>query len=167
MIFESDEDFEYEKIWQPLVLEDLKRYNIQAVLVDRYEEINELVAEIYRRFISRYVFVSTAAHSFDPWGEGAVTEFAEKLGSLLIQKDVRIVTGAGLGSGNAILGGSIVAISKNNEKRVDDSLIIRPFPQFVDDPETREAMWDEYRRDMIGRAGIVIFLFGNKYDSFN
>lgn len=163
--FANDEDFEYEKAKQILVLEDLKLYNIQAILVDEYSEIDEIIAEIYRRFKSRYVFVSTSAYDYAPWGEAAVNAFMEKLGSLLLQRDMRLVTGVGLGTGNAMLGGAIVAISKDSQKKIEEALVLRPFPQFVDNPEVREKVWDDYRRDMIGRAGIAIFLFGNKLTS--
>lgn len=160
--FKTEEDFEYEKVRQILVLEDLKRFNVQAIIVDEYHEIDDIITALYRRHLNRYVFISTSAHDYDPWGEAQVHSFMEKLGSLLIERDMRLVTGVGLGTGNAFLGGAIVSISNSADKKIDEQLLIRPFPQFVDDPDTREEVWDAYRRDMISRAGVALFLFGNK-----
>lgn len=160
--FKKIEDYEYEKRKQDLVLEDLKRFNIHAVVVDEFREIDEIIEGIYRKFLFRHVFVSTSAHDYTPWGEGSVTSFMEKLGSLLVDRDMKLVTGVGLGAGNAVLGGAIVGVSRDPSKKIDDYLIIRPFPQYVDDPSKRDAIWHSYREDMIGRAGIGIFLFGNK-----
>lgn len=159
---EDADELEYAKNRQAIVLEDLKRYNIESVLVDSYDQVPRVVSEIYRRFVQNSIFVSTSAHDYSPWGEQHVHSFMEKLGGLLIERNLKVVSGVGVGAGNALLGGSILSLSRNPEKRFDDNLIVRPFPQFPNDPDEREALWDSYRRDMIARAGIAIFLFGNK-----
>ena len=50
-----------------------------------------------------------------------------------------------------------------NKKRVnEDRLLLRPFPQGIMDDSTRQTLWKKYREDMISRAGVSVFLFGNK-----
>jgi hypothetical protein len=160
--FDCDEDFDYEKNKQSLLLEDLRRFNINPVIVDTYEEIDKIIEEIYRKFVSKYVFVSTSAADFSPWGESSVTKFMAKLGALITERGFRIVTGVGLGTGNAVMDGAIVAITSDAQKRLNEHILIRPFPHYAVAPEHREKAWHSYREDMIGRAGIAIFLFGNK-----
>lgn len=158
----AENDFEYARVKQSLVLEDLRRFNINAVLVDEYSEITEILTELYRRHRSRYVFVSTAAADFSPWGEQQVMGFMAKLGKLIAQQGFRLVSGVGLGTGSALLGGALYEISGDVRKKLDHDLIIRPFPQHFPDEEERARHWAAYRKEMIGRAGIALFLFGNK-----
>jgi hypothetical protein len=48
--------------------------------------------------------------------------------------------------------------------RIEDALVLRPFPQ-ADDASQLEALWEAYRREIVSRAGIAIFLFGNKEEN--
>ena len=160
--YADKEEFEYERMRQSLIIQDLKRFNINAIMIDDYSETNEIIAELYRRHVSKYVFVSSSAEDFSPWGEDDVTRFMSKLGSMIVDQGFRLVTGVGLGTGNAVMGGAIVAISSDSEKKLDHDIVIRPFPQHIDDVLARAEMWENYRKDMIGRVGIALFLFGNK-----
>ncbi len=159
---ESDEDFRLALTRQRLMIEDLKRFNIHAILVDEYEEITEALREVARRFRMRTTFVSASASEFSPWGEDAVTGFMRKLGSLLVENSLRISTGLGLGVGNALFTGALEEVYRNLDRQVDDHLLVRPFPQFVEDKDEREKLWKTYRDDFIPSAGMAIFLFGNK-----
>ncbi len=159
---ESDEDFRLALTRQRLMIEDLKRFNIHAILVDEYEEITEALREVARRFRMRTIFVSASASEFSPWGEDAVTGFMRKLGSLLVENSLRISTGLGLGVGNALFTGALEEVYRNLDRQVDDHLLVRPFPQFVEDKDEREKLWKTYRDDFIPSAGMAIFLFGNK-----
>lgn len=44
----------------------------------------------------------------------------------------------------------------------ENRLLLRPFPQGIEDDNTRKILWKKYREDMISRSGVSIFLFGNK-----
>lgn len=163
--FKSQEEFEYEKTKQVLVLEDLRRFNINSIMVDSYSEVDDILNELYRRHISKNVFVSTSAHDFSPWGEQQVQAFVSKLGRLITERGFRIVTGVGLGTGNALMSGAALAIVSNPAKRLSDDILIRPFPQFVEDQSERESLWTAWRTDMMSRVGLAVFLFGNKQTS--
>ncbi len=159
---ESEEDFELALTRQRLMIEDLKRFNVQAILLDEYEEITEALREVARRFRMRTVFISSSAADFQPWGEQDVIGFMRKLGSLLVENSLRISTGLGLGVGNALFTGALEEIYSSVERQIDDHLLVRPFPQYVADRAKREELWHKYRSDFIPSAGTALFLFGNK-----
>jgi Sir2- and TIR-associating SLOG family/SIR2-like domain len=81
---ESDRQFANACTRQALVLEDLKRFNIRALLVDEYAEITEILNELVRRYRRQTVFIAAAAASFEPWSEEKVTEFMRRLGAALV-----------------------------------------------------------------------------------
>lgn len=159
---ESEADFEYGKIRQALVLEDLKRFNIRPLLVDEFSEITHILSEIERQYRSRTIFVSASASDFAPWGETAVTSFMRTLGSALISAKFRVATGMGLGVGNALFTGALEAIYAEGQGHIEDRMLMRPFPQYISDEGKRKEVWENYRQDIISSAGIALFLFGNK-----
>jgi NAD-dependent SIR2 family protein deacetylase len=159
---ETEDEFEYAKIRQSLIIEDLLRFNIKAVLVDEYSEITEIFSELHRRYRSRIVFISASASNFEPWGQDHVTEFMRELGSELVSRGMIIATGLGLGVGNALFTGALERVVGAHLGAVEDYLIARPFPQAIDDENARQRAWAAYREDIIGRTGIAVFLFGNK-----
>lgn len=159
---ESEAEFEYGKIRQALVLEDLKRFNIHPLLVDEYSEITDILAEIERQYRSRTIFVSSSASDFAPWGEPAVTSFMRALGSALISAKLRVAIGMGLGVGNALFTGALEAVYVDRQGHIEDRMLMRPFPQYISDEAKRTEIWEAYRQDIISSAGIALFLFGNK-----
>ncbi len=158
---DDDASFEHARVRQRLVLADLERYNIKSVLIEKYEEVTEILRELARRYRSRTTFVSSSAADFNPWGEVAVTEFMRALGTELIRSNVRVATGLGLGVGNALFTGAVEQVLRSRNGHIEDWIVVRPFPQAI--PEVQRAqLWDRYRKDIIGAAGISLFLFGNK-----
>ena len=93
---ESGDEFDHARIRQLLVIEDLKRFNVKAIIVEEYSEITDILAELDRRYRAQSVFVSSAASNFEPWGETAVTAFMAELGAALVKNGLRVVTGVGL-----------------------------------------------------------------------
>ncbi|UVO28337.1 SIR2 family protein [Bradyrhizobium arachidis] len=160
MTGESDEHFAHHLARQKHVIEDLKRFNIKVLLVDEYSEITEVLTALVNRYRRRTVFIGASAFNFDPWGQAAVSEFAEELGRALIADGTRIATGLGAGIGDAVFTGALREIMRTKLK-IDDTLVLRPFPQ-TGDASSLPALWDEYRREILSQAGIALFLFGNK-----
>lgn len=158
---ESDADFEHYRVRQTLVLEDLKRFNVKALLIDDYREITELLTELVKRYRRRTVFISASASSFDPWGKDAVDAFAQELGRALVADGTRIATGLGFGIGDAIFTGALREVMQTRDRNIEDALVLRPFPQ-SGDPAGLPALWEAYRQEIISHAGIALFIFGNK-----
>ncbi len=161
---ESDAHFAHAKVRQLLVVEDLKRFNISAVLVDNYRDITKILTEIERRYRRATVFVSASAADHAPWGEEQVTQFMRALGKRLAADGRRISTGLGWGVGNALFTGAAEQALTKPVRHIEDVITARPFPQAIANADDRARTWEAFRRDLIGRAGIAVFLFGNKED---
>lgn len=163
--YESEADYDYAKRKQELFMGDLKRYSIKPLMIDDYSEITDILKEINRRLNHNNVFVSGSAYEYSEYSEDekAATDFIQSLSQRLIQKGFNIISGFGLGVGSAVIYGALQEIYMKNQRINDERLLLRPFPQ----GEDYKAMWKEYREDMISRAGVSIFIFGNKYDAEN
>lgn len=155
-------DYKYKKKKFSLFIKDLKRYNIEVLLIDEYSEITTILQEISQRLNRNNIFISGSAAQYDKYDEKEAIEFITMLSKKLIEKGYNIISGFGLGVGSAVIIGALEKIYMKGQTIDDGRLLLRPFPQDIADDETRETLWHKYREDMISRAGISIFLFGNK-----
>ncbi|MCZ8227527.1 MAG: hypothetical protein O9249_00170, partial [Burkholderiaceae bacterium] len=130
--------------------------------IDEYEDVTETLKAIEYFYRRKSIFVAGSAEDFSPWGEPAVTDFFRALGVMLVDSNFRIVSGFGLGVGNALISGAIDRAYSNGNYHLDDFLDVRPFPRTISDVTRRTEVWDAYRRDLLSLPGIAIFLFGNK-----
>lgn len=162
---EGKANHEYEVRRLELRMQDLKRYGTLTVLVDDYGEIQELLLELNRISHQREVFISGSAYDYSPLGEEIIQDLSRALGRELIQNNLNIISGFGLGIGERVLVGAMEAIYSGEATAIDDRILIRPFPQSYPIGVSREEMWEKYRQDMIGQAGHVVFIAGNKLDS--
>lgn len=159
---ENKEDFIYAKIKQELKIDDLIRYGIHAVMIKEYTEITEILAEIEKRIKRRNIFVSGAAHDYSPYNELDAKDLIHSLSYKLAQDEYKIVSGYGLGIGSVVINGALDFKLNSNYRNLDDLLILRPFPQIQSGTKSISEVWTEYRNEMISKAGIAIFVFGNK-----
>lgn len=155
---DKDGDLAYRLVRQQHFIRDLGRYNIRAVMVDEYDQITEILRHVESRYKSRTIFVSGAAHDYGPVGEQAVLQFVHQLGTQMVARDFRMVTGLGLGIGSTLLDGALQQIYRVQRTSLRDQVIIRPFPQSA----AAQQLWSDYRRDMLSYAGMAIFMYGNK-----
>lgn len=160
---ENEEEFSYRKIKQELKIEDLKRYGIQAILIENYDKITEILKKIEENINKRKIFVSGSATEFtEPWNKEKAEDLVYSLAQTLIKKDYIIYSGFGNGIGSSVINGALDEIYKNKYKNINDYLCLRPFPQNISDPKKRKELFTKYREDIIKDIGITIFLFGNK-----
>lgn len=162
--YADDEIFKYNLRKQELMIGDLKRYKIKALLVDDFSEITAILKEVERRYIKKTVFISGSAEVYGEWDRNQAQSFIHSLSKGIIAEGFRIVNGFGWGVGSAVINGSLEAIYEKPERRSEDQLIIKPFPQFKTGEKELNVLWEEYRQRMISLAGIAIFMFGNKND---
>lgn len=141
-------------------LDDLRRYNIQPVLIDGYDEIPKLLAELNRRSHIRDVFISGSAHDFSPMGEDPFKELCRLLGEQLIKQKCNVVSGFGLGVGDMVIVGAMSVLKRNDDERLQ----LWPFPQQVPTGTDRAEFWTDYRRRMLSEAGVCVVVAGNKVD---
>ncbi len=160
--FETDAEYQHASTKQKLVISDLRRFNIKVLLVEEYAEIPAILQSIERAFSRRTVFISGSASNFGKWTQIDTESALSSLSGALIDQGYKIVTGVGLGIGNAVISGAISETYRKGDRHIEDSIIMRPFPQFIENKDEREATWEQYRKELIGNAGIALFIMGNK-----
>ncbi|SFW11787.1 SIR2 family protein [Chitinophaga sancti] len=159
---EDEEIYKYRIRKQNLMINDLKRYKIETLLVERFEDITEVLTEIERRYRMKTIFISGSAEEYGSWDKNRSQGFIHLLSKRIILENYRIVNGFGWGVGSAVINGALEAIYEKPEKYSESQLIMRPFPQFKTGTTELPALWEDYRQKMISMAGISIIIFGNK-----
>ena len=162
---EDADDYAYRKAKQSLVIDDLMRYGIQAVLIDSYSKIPSILREIEIRCNLQNVFLSGSMTSDNSkWTKSDAMEFATQISLQLVSWKYCIVSGYGLGIGSAVITGALAAIKDKQYMHVDEYLKLYPFPQ-PKPGEDIKALWSYYRQEMLHDCGIAVFMFGNKPDA--
>ena len=154
----SQEDGDYQCKRFEHWLADLHRYNIQPILIERYDEVPGILAELNRRSHLRDVFISGSAADFAPLGKDKFNQLCCLLGAELIRHDFNIISGFGLGVGDMVIVGAMQSLHRNDDERLQ----LWPFPQTVPTGTDRATLWRQYRERMIANAGACIVLAGNK-----
>ncbi|WP_459211399.1 SIR2 family protein [Aquimarina rhabdastrellae] len=160
-------DYNYQSRKQALMIGDLKRYGIQALEIEDYTQITDILKEIENRFRKKTVFISGSAEVYGDWDRNEAQTFIHNLSKEVISNGFRIVNGFGWGIGSAVINGALDAIYKRPDKHSEGQLIIKPFPQFKTGDKELPILWEEYRQRMMKFAGISIFIFGNKLGNQN
>ncbi len=161
---DDEEIFKYNLRKQELMINDLMRYKIKAILVEEYSDITEILKEIERRYRKKTVFISGSAEEYGVWNRNEAQSFIHSLSKSIVSAGFRIVNGFGWGVGSAVINGALEAVYERPDRYSEDQLIMRPFPQFETGDKKLPDLWEEYRQRMISLAGIAIFIFGNKND---
>ncbi|HEY4208791.1 MAG TPA: hypothetical protein VGM31_18315 [Puia sp.] len=106
------------------------------------------------------VFISGSAYEYGSFGDLG-KPFVKDLTRTLLKNNFRIISGFGLGIGSSVVEGALDEVYTGKKESVTDHLLLYPFP--IPSPSRDMADIDDcYRKDMISRAGVVIFVFGNK-----
>lgn len=164
---EKPEEFAYRKAKQDLIVDDLKRYGIQAVLLNSYSEIPEIFKEIERQCNLNNIFIS-GSMSFDneEWPMDLAKKFSTDLAQGLVAEGKCITSGYGLGIGSSIITGVLNEVRKKKYAHFDEYLKLYPFPQ-PSPGEDFKKLWHDYRQEILKNCGVVVFVFGNKADKDN
>lgn len=162
--FKTEADYNYAEIQHQLKIKDLRRYSINALLIDDYAQITEVLIAIQKKVLRSNIFISGAAKIYDPRSEKEALSFVHKLSYRISSKAFKIVSGVGYGIGSAVINGATEFVFSTKYRHLDDALILRPFPQVVTGTKSKEQRNLEYRNEMMKHAGIALFIFGNKDD---
>lgn len=156
--------FEYRRRQQDYFVKDLARIGIHALMVDEYSEVTRILRAVEARYRSRTVFISGSAHEFGAWAPDAAGRFIEAISAGLVSKAFNVVTGFGLGVGPSVIAGALQEILAHPRVHSQSQLQAFPFPVDDGSAPSRRAIYRSHREAMISKAGIAIFLFGNKRD---
>lgn len=162
--YSTEADFNYAQIQHQLKIKDLKRYSINALLVDDYSQITETLSAIQKKVLRSNIFISGAAKIYDPRTEKEVFSFVHKLSYTIASKSYKIVSGVGLGIGGVVITGALDYLFSTNYRHLDNALVLRPFPIDLAGKKGEEDRNLEYRKEMMEHAGIALFIYGNKDD---
>jgi Sir2- and TIR-associating SLOG family/SIR2-like domain len=143
-------------------IEDLKTYGIRTVLVDEYSHITDILRHLSLRVHRKNVFISGSAHDYAPIGQDRALRLLRRLGAAIIDAGFNLVSGMGLGVGDAVAMGAIEAVYRQDGSHLDERTILRPFPQTEPTVDKRETIWTRYREEMLSLARSAIIVFGNK-----
>ena len=160
-IQDTDEDYEYKKARQELQIEDLNRYGIFTYLVNKYDEITEILSTLVDRFRRKTIFISGSAYSYSAYSQETGENFIHKLSFELSKNGYHIVNGYGKGVGEFVLNG-VADYCLTHKSKINDFLTLMPFPQNSSLGIDLDKLYKENREQMIENCGIAIFLFGNK-----
>lgn len=159
----NESDYLNDEIRQKLRIEDLKRYGIETVLLDSYDEIPIILSQIEKLHLNNSIFISGSISSYDDfWTESKVNTLCYRLSKELVSQDYKVASGFGLGIGSSIINGALDEIYRSKFKHINEHLSLHPFPQVSDGEMNLKEMWFTYRQSIISESGICIFLFGNK-----
>jgi hypothetical protein len=145
-----------------------KYFKIKTIFITEWNELKEIFAEVNAKVRKKNIFISGAFEMVEfeykeLQNEEAARQFVIDLSYELIANDFKIINGFGLGVGPAVLEGAMTRIYE--DKLVPSEFLeMVPFPYATKDKDRRERIYLENRKNMLEKAGQVIFLFGNKYD---
>jgi hypothetical protein len=155
-------EYEYQRRKLELRINDLSRYQIQAVMIDKYEDVTEILRELNHRAHLKHVFVSGSAHNCDPLGKDRLDNLCLKLGREIIKRGSTLVSGFGLGVGGAVALGGLELVYADNFPINRVSFF--PFPQQEPTGTTADAFRSQYRRSILSNAGFAVYISGNRFD---
>lgn len=158
-------DFQYRCRQQDYFAKDLARIGIQALMVEDYSDVTRILQAVESRYRTRTVFISGSAHDFQPWQSDSASRFIESLSGELVSNGLTVVTGFGVGVGPSVIAGAFQKILAHPKRYSQNQLQAFPFPMRSESDLGKSALFKRYREGMIYKAGIAIFLFGNKRDA--
>ena len=159
---EEQADFEYRQRKEKLFAGELLRVGIKTTYIDEYTDITKILKSIENKHKKRTVFISGAAHNYEPWKQDQSERFVYELSRAINKEKFRVISGFGLGIGSAVISGVLEQTIMDGNRLDNDQLVLRPFPQTQSGEKPLKELWHEYRHAMLDHAGIAIFLFGNK-----
>jgi hypothetical protein len=151
----------YQKARHAHWVSDMHRYGINCVEVDTFEEIDEILLAIEAAVSRRSVFVSGSyPENLRDAARDRIEEVATRVGHILGEKGLRLVSGFGLTVGSAVMAGVLSRMYTDDVPALDNRLFLRPFPQKIPDGFEPGGFRRRYREDMIQQAGICVFVGG-------
>lgn len=145
---------------QTLFIKDLKyRYGIESLLVDHFDDIPQVLEEIYAESTAKNVFISGSFYQMDSKSFAFADELSAQLTRALLEEGYNIYTGIGKGLGALITGYAheYLATHEISTYEANKRLVMRPYPFHL---KLTESQKEEFRKHMQSDCSAAIFLFG-------
>jgi hypothetical protein len=140
-------------------IEDIeRRYHIRVLLVDDYNDILDVLAELNARIRNRRVFISGAFGSHSSGVEEYSHKISHDLSYHLLNSNYRIVNGIGRRFGTHLIGYANEHLAKQGIKDVEKHLIVKPFVGIGKGSQEEKK---RLREEVIGKCGAAIYVFGD------
>jgi hypothetical protein len=159
---EAETQCAYDRLKLNYKIKDLKRYSIQALIIDDYDEVTDVLKQLNQKTIRKNIFISGAVVDYGTWGKERTDDFVFQLSKRIAEKRYRIITGFGLGVSSSIINGALTYLYTTKYQHLDEVIMMMPFPQNVPYGVDIKSVWTDYRKEIITKAGLSIFMFGNK-----
>lgn len=162
---EDENDFLYKENRQNHYINDMQSYGLNVVLVDSYDEIENILREISIRVHLKDILVSGAYEEANTLSKNRISPFATSLAQKLIEEDFRIITGYGKNLGSDVVAGAFLGCCNVGiqPKDFNENVILSPFPYKLPDSSNRSAIYTSLRENMVSKTRISIFICGEKY----
>lgn len=139
-------------------IDDLEtRYHLRVLLVDKYDDIPNIIHELNERICAKRVFISGAFGTYERKIEEYSHSLSKELSAVLLDNDYRIINGIGRRFGTHLIGYANEHLAKQGIKDIEKHLIIKPF---VGNQRGVAKTKLHQREKMIGQCGSAIFVFG-------
>ena len=163
-ILKEPDESEYQRKKFKLVIDDLRRYNIQTVVIQDFKEVVEILKDIEKVYYRNNIFISGSyRQTTEEFPEDRLMDLATQIGERVISSGYNITSGMGRNIGFSVIGGAISELYKSNKQyEFYQRLNLYPFPRTIKDDT--EEFYSKYRSDLIRRCGFCIFLAGNRSD---
>lgn len=147
---------------QEIRVNSLKLYGLNAIWINDYPEITEILHEIEIRYLRSTILISGSAEEYARLDQDSGRIFIHDLSKAISAAGYKIVSGFGLGVGSSVINGVLDNMTYQKNLNLDNYLILRPFPQYQTGIREKKELWTQYRHNFIPLAGIAVFIFGNK-----
>lgn len=147
---------------QEIKANSLKTYGLNAIWIEDYSEITEILKEIKARYLRNTILISGSAEIYGNFGEAKAGDLLHNLSKSISSSGYKILSGFGWGVGSAVINGVLDNMKTEKNQDLNNYLILRPFPQYQTGQQNLSQLWTEYRNNFIPLAGIAIFVFGNR-----
>ena len=165
----DDDDYNYKKRRESHYVKDMNSYGIDVVLLDSYDEIEEILAKIAFRVNIDNVFISGAYEDNSNNAQNRISPTARLIAESLIKRGYKIYTGYGKNLGADIVTGAFTGCASTGIKVKDfnDNVFLFPFPYNLPCNVDRAELYTTLRKNIISRTSISIFICGEKEDNGN
>lgn len=166
---DDQDDYKYKKKRETHYVKDMNSYGIEVVLIDSYDEIDEILAKIAFRVNIKNVFISGAYEDKSNNVKNRISPVAKLLAENLIRKGYKIYTGYGKNLGADIVAGAFTGCASAGKKvkNFNENVFLFPFPYILPNDVNRATLYTNLRKNVISRASISIFICGEKDSNGN